>query len=131
MIYQILGFTIDKQNIFFRRYAKDTLSHETISKTILKSTNQNIIYKKGKKLIYKKYNDVIIAFVVNQEENNFYIFDIIDNFMNAIKILFHEFQAPTLLVNFDLILVLLDEYILGGKVLEFNNKRILEMTQKK
>lgn len=129
MIYQILGFSTNNQNLFFRKYEKDALCHEAIKRKVFNSIQQNVITKRDKKIVYKKFNNVIIAFVVNKDENNFYIFEILNKFMSVIGIMFSGICAEDFVCNFDLVLLLLDEYILNGKVLEFNTLRILELSK--
>ncbi|KAM0687031.1 AP-4 complex subunit sigma-1, partial [Conglomerata obtusa] len=124
MILQVLGFCEDGTTRFFRRYVKTHLDHEEIKNAILKCSSPNVIDKKQSKIIFERFGNVYIAFVVDMNENEFFVFDLIRRFVGFMDTVFVGVSNIHLVHNFDVILTILDEFIVNGKVMELTNNQV-------
>ncbi|KAM0676014.1 AP-3 complex subunit sigma-1 [Gurleya vavrai] len=118
MIYQLVCFLSNEEIKFFKKYAKDCLDNYYIINKIKKQPETKIIYLKNNKIIYDKHNLGYIAFVVNKDENEFFILNLIDKICYYLKTYYGIGNENLIDQNALSILMMIDECILNGKVLD-------------
>lgn len=130
MIYQILGFSEDKTTRFKRSFGKIPFTIEELKNMVISEEDTYILTKDRYKIIYDKYVNIYILFVVNSDENPLYILEIIKRFLCLLDLYFEKVCDIHLLYNFDTVYKILDEFILNGKIIENNNEKIMKRIDK-
>lgn len=119
MIKKIYFFNEKIGTLLIRTY-ENTMSDDKIREMVLLTNNCNFINGEDT-IIFKKQNDVYICFIV-ENENEVYILEIIDYFVNLIKIEIGEFTNINMLHNFKSCFILLDKFVINGKLIRLCNE---------
>lgn len=125
MIYQILGFSEDKSTRFRRDYTNTNIPTNELKDLILYDQDVFIFTREDCKIIYEKYSSLYIVFVIDLEENEFYMLEIMRRFLNLLDCYFKRVCDNHLMYHFDVVHEILDEFILNGKVVENSTDEIM------
>lgn len=120
MIEEILCITLDKKTRLSRRY---TSEKSVIDISEIKETT--IITKGSKKIIVDKYASVFLIFVV-KNENELYIYEVMKRLICLLDLCFKHVSDHTLRMHSENCHMILDMYILNGKVVENNHLKIVK-----
>ncbi|KAF7682545.1 AP-1 complex subunit sigma-2 [Astathelohania contejeani] len=126
MILGVLAFNANGIMRISRIY--HPISKEEIIKKILgvKTSYHNIILTKEYTIVYEKYAGLFISFVV-RDENELGVLDLINRFVIVLDKYFGRACELNLVYNFDAVLNLLDEFILGGVCIELDPNKVVEL----
>lgn len=113
MIKKIYAFNSKEETLFRRLYAA-TLSDGEIRACV--STTPDCSFIKGTDtIVYRQFEAFNVCFVV-ENENEMYILSLISYLMNLMERLFGSINEITIIYNFKDCHVLIDNFILNGKV---------------
>lgn len=120
MIDQILCVTHDKKVRLARKYTKEE------SVIDLDEINETTIITKGsKKVIVDKYQSVYLIFVV-ENENELYILEIMRRLICLLDLCFKRVSDNSLKFYGEYCHMIVDMYILNGKIVENNHLKIVK-----
>ncbi|ELA41399.1 uncharacterized protein VICG_01504 [Vittaforma corneae ATCC 50505] len=123
MIKGIFIFNTDYETILTRIYCKSISIKSIIS--VLKSNNDsNFIDLNSNIIVYKQYDDSIICFVAN-EENEMHILALITVLMNTIERMLGSLNHKSLIYHFKDTYAIVDNFVLNGVVIGLNPADIL------
>ena len=121
MIKKIYIFN-EKFETILRRIYSETLPDEEIRQLVLSSPDCNFIQTTDS-IVYKKFNSVYVCFVT-ENENEMYILNLINHFINIIDKILGSITCSSLICNFKDFHVILDNFIMNGKVICFDPSEI-------
>ncbi|KAL0266064.1 UNVERIFIED_CONTAM: hypothetical protein PYX00_011781 [Menopon gallinae] len=102
MIFAIIGFNVNKEVRFYRLYKKSV----------------DIEYIKS------KYAGMVIAFVIDREENTLFVSNVISRMMQALDILMNRVCELNLIYCLDKVYALVDGFVCDGKIIDMEPLRI-------
>lgn len=122
MIFAIIGFNINKEVRFYRLYKKSIDIEHIKSKYIDKEIC--LRYLTDFNVVYHRYAGMIIAFVVDKEENLLFISNVISRMMQALDILMSRVCELNLIYCLDKVYALVDGFVCNGKIMEMEPLKI-------
>lgn len=115
MIKKIYGFNLNGEIRLKRTYAP-SLSDEEIKAAVLSEKGKNIVDER-EKVVFNKFGNMFIAFVV-ENENEMYVLALINNLMSIYDRFFSKVCELHFIYNFKETHIILDNYIANGKCIE-------------
>lgn len=122
MIFAIAGFNTDRENRFYRTYRED-VGLEYI-KSNYKDKEICIRYLEKWNIVYHRYASVVIAFVVDKEENVLLVSNIISRMMQAFEHLITRVCELNLIYSLDKVYALIDGFVCDGKIIDMEPLKI-------
>ena len=118
MIHSIFLFNSRKELIIKKEYTENNNFTE-ISCLILENLDFNFLKLKKRKLIYKKYDELIVAFLI-EDEDEMFILSLINLMMSAMDRLLGNLNLTSFVYHFKDVSYAIDNYILNGKIINLD-----------
>ncbi|KAK0412602.1 hypothetical protein QR680_006306 [Steinernema hermaphroditum] len=80
---------------------------------------------KGLRIVYRRYASLYFACAVDMDDNELYMLEIIQRFVETLDVYFGSVCELDIIFNFEKVYYILDEYLLGGEVQEANMDAVL------
>lgn len=113
MIKKIYAFN-EKGETLFRRVYAETLSDGEVRACVQSTPNCSFV-KSTDTVVYRQFEGFSVCFVA-ENENEMYVLALISYLMNLMERLFGSVSEVTIVYNFKDCHVLIDNFILNGKV---------------
>ncbi len=96
-------------------------------KLISESKELSIIYNfyENKRIYFRQYNGVYVVFICDELENELATLDFINVFVDICTEVLKGFTEQFIVLNIEKILILIDEMIIGGIIVEINRSEVL------
>ena len=117
MISKIIAFN-DQGGILLKRTYEESLENNDIFDSIKSSSFCNFI-DGSHQIIFRKIEDIDLCFIT-RNENEFYILELINLLIKKIECEFNTMNEPVLSYYFKESHLILDNYIIDGKVVNLN-----------
>lgn len=118
MINAIFLFNTRKELIIRKEYAQKFKFHE-IFDLVISNIDLNFFEFGNCTLVYKKFDELIVSFIVEREDE-MYILSLINLFMSAMDKLLGNLNQKSFVYNFKDVNYALDNFILNGKVINLD-----------
>lgn len=124
MIQKIIAFNKMGQSLFKRAYRSSVTDNEI--KVAVKCSKFNITDVSGVTIIFKKYQEFYIAFVV-ENENEMYILQLITFLEQRIENAIDKISEAAIDYHFRECLTIVDNFVVDGKVITLEIEKILSL----
>ena len=128
---QVLSI-INKQGQFrLKRYyqAEDSKLDEAaiVKKCLTRPSEQCSFFEHlGNKIVFRRYNSMVIVTVIDQTENELAVLEFIHLFVETLEKYFENLSEMDIMFNLDKVHMILDEMISNGVIVESNMTNILK-----
>jgi hypothetical protein len=130
MIQKVLGFTRRGEIRLTNEYVSGTIANEEIKRHVLaEDPSQKAVFLDDCIIVYDIFAGIYISFIVDEYENIFYILDLIHKFVLILDKYFGRVCEINLVYNYDLVLLLLNTFIAGGKCVETNEDDVVSFVR--
>ncbi|XP_022859898.1 AP-3 complex subunit sigma, partial [Olea europaea var. sylvestris] len=86
-------------------------------------------YLQDVRLVYKTYATLYFVFIFDSSENELAMLDLMQVFVEALDKCFSNVCEIDVVFNFNKVHTILDEFILGGQVLETNSSEVVKTVE--
>lgn len=122
MIFAIAGFNTARENRFYRFYKED-IGLEYI-KSKYKDKEFCVRYLEKFNIVYHRYASMVVAFVIDTEENILFVSNVISRMIQAFDHLISRVCELNLIYSLDKVYALIDGFVCDGKVIDMEPLKI-------
>lgn len=99
-----------------------------VTRMVLRRPNNHcqFVEWRDNKIVYTRYSSLYFLFAVDADDNEIFILDLIQFFVEALDQFFGNACEIDIVFSFYYVYMLLDEMILGGEVFEINVKNTID-----
>jgi hypothetical protein len=120
MIHSIFLFNLQKELILKKEYSQNFNYFVEISDLIVLNLDFNFMKFGDKKLIYKKYDELIVTFLVEGEDEMF-ILSSINLLMSAMDRLLGNLNQKSFIYHFKDVSYAVDNFVINGKIINLDH----------
>ena len=93
-------------------------------KTVLKCND----FMENKRIYFRQYNGIYVSFICDDLENELATLDFINVFVDICTEVLKGFTEQFIVLNIEKVLLLIDEMIIGGIIVEINKNEVFQNT---